>query len=393
MCKRHGVSTASSSRRNPRYRRAPVIERLLRETDEPPARCGRFVLGHGQAAAALASTMGLSALVVALVAAAPGRAAETRATVPLACLAQSGQPVNVSSPPDGAALELTPEPGQVLDLRGVTLTADPPRNPLVIRRAEGDVCVVGPTVIGNASRDASWSEMKRNHDGDGVLFARALGPFTLEGARIENVEDAVGPPKAPETPREVRFTVRGVYACHIRDDFVENDAALGGDISDTLVDGTHVFISARPGRGFEGEFPPATLTVRETLVRLDCKPDARADGQDTPAPEGLAGGACGVGRSLGMPFKWSGAAKNLHLEVANTIIRVDAAGRNGPRSMSFPPGDYRNVTLVWLGLGPYPGTLPEAGVSVTEDVTVWDTARAAWLRRHQYTPGAGCATR
>jgi hypothetical protein len=340
----------------------------------------------------LASVTGLTALVVALVTAAPGNAQEKRGMAPLACLDRAGQHVTVPSPPDGTAVELAPEPGQVLDLRGVTLPADPPRNPLVIRRAEGDVCVVGPTVIGSASRDATWSEMKRNHDGDGVLFARALGPFTLEGARIENVEDAVGPPKAPETPRAVQFTVRGAYACYIRDDFVENDAALGGEISDTLVDGTHVFISARPGRGFEGEFPPATLTVRDTLVRLDCKPDARADGQDTPAPEGLAGGACGVGRSLGMPFKWSGAAKNLRLDVADTIIRVDAAGRNGPRSMNFPPGDYRNVTLVWLGPGPYPGALPETGVSVTEDVAIWDTARADWLQRHGYTAGDACPT-
>jgi hypothetical protein len=231
----------------------------------------------------------------------------------------------------------------------------------VINRADG-VCVVGPTVMGNAPRGASWSEMKHNYDGDGVHFARATGAFTLEDAWIENVEDAVGPPKAPETPRTASFAVRGVYACYIRDDFIENDAALGGEISDTLVDGAHVFISARPGKGFDGQFSPATVQVRSSLVRLDCKPDERADGQDSPAAEGLAGGACGVAKSLGMPFKWSAAAKDLHVDIADTIIRVDAAGRNGPRSMNFPPGTYRNVTVVWLGSGPYPGRLPETGV-------------------------------
>jgi hypothetical protein len=289
---------------------------------------------------------------------------------------------------------LTPEPGEVLDLRGVTLSADPPFNPLVIRNADDNVCVVGPTVIGGAPRELSWSEMKHNNDGDGVHFARAKGPFTVEGARIENVEDAIGPPKAPETPRTARFTVRGVYACYIRDDFIENDAVLGGEISDTLVDGTHVFISARPGRGYKGgSFSPATLSVRDTLVRLDCKPDERRDGEDTPAPEGSAGGACGVGRSLGMPFKWSGAASDLRLEIADTIFRVDAAGRNGPRSMSFPYGDYHNVTLVWLGAGNYPGALPSSGVTVTDDVGVWDRARGDWLRRHGFRQGDGCVTR
>lgn len=311
----------------------------------------------------------------------------------LACLNRTGERITVVKPPPGESLELTPQPGQVLDLRGVILSADPPRDPLVIRRAVGDVCVVGPTVIGNAPRDASWSQMKREHDGDGVLFARATGPFTIEGAHIENVEDAIGPPKAPDTPRDVRFTVRGVYACYIRDDFVENDAALGGEISDSLVDGTHVFISARPSRGFKGDFPPATVTVRDTLVHLNCKPDERRDREDTPAAEGFAGGACGVGRSLGMPFKWSSAARQLRLDIADTIIRVDAAGRNDPRSMRFPEGDYHNVVLVWRGPGSYPGALPPTGVTVTDDVAVWDKARADWLRRHGFRQGEPCVTR
>jgi hypothetical protein len=336
----------------------------------------------------------VAAFVALLIVAAPSDAQEARHVDPLGCLDRPGEHFKPSSPPVGNALEIAPEPGQVLDLRAVMLSADPPRNPLVIRKADGDVCVVGPTIVGSAARETSWSEMKHNNDGDGVLFSRAQGPFTLEGARIENVEDAIGPPKSPETPRTARFAVRGVYACYIRDDFIENDAVLGGEISDTLVDGTHVFISARPGRGFKGgNFPRATVTVRDSLVHLDCKPDERKDGEDTPAPEGLAGGACGVGRSLGMPFKWSDAARELRLDVADTIIRVDAAGRNGPQSMNFPFGDYRKVTLVWLGSGHYPGALPSSGVTVTDDVAVWDKARADWLQRHGFRQDEGCVTR
>jgi hypothetical protein len=337
---------------------------------------------------------GLVTLVVAVAVVGPVLGQTMLSTGSMHCLDRGGEHITIAAPSPGETLELAPEPGQVLDLRSVVLAADPPRNPLVIRNADGDVCVIGPTVIGNAPRDASWSEMKHGHDGDGVLFARARGAFTLEDARIENVEDAVGPPKAPDTPRSARFTVRGVYACYIRDDFVENDAALGGEIRDSLVDGTHVFISARPGRGYKGDgFPPATITVRDTLVRLDCKPDERRDGEDTPAPAGFAGGACGVGRSLGMPFKWSGAARDLRLDVADTIIRIDAAGRNGARSMNFPDGDYRNVTLVWLGPGRYPGALPSSGVTVTDDAGVWDRARADWLQRHGFKQNEGCVTR
>ena len=94
-----------------------------------------------------------------------------------------------------------------------------------------------------------------------------------------------------------------------------------------------------------------------------------------------------------MPFKWSAAAEDLDLDIADTVIRIDAAGRNGSRSMSFPPGAYRDVTLIWLGSGPYPGALPERGVSVITDPMVWDMARADWLQRHGYTEGEPCATR
>ena len=48
----------------------------------------------------------------------------------------------------------------------------------------------------------------------------------------------------------------------------------------------------------------------------------------------------------------------------------------------FPPGTVaHNVTVAWLGPGPFPGNVP-AGVTVTTDRSVWDTARARWLARH-----------
>jgi hypothetical protein len=311
------------------------------------------------------------------------------------CLGRPGVRITTVSPPLSAPYTVRPQPGEVFDMRTLVLHAEPPHNPLVIERAEDGVCVVGPTIIGDAPRSATWLEMKHEHDGDGVRFSHARGPFVLEGAHIENVEDAIGPPKAPDTDRAASFLVRGVYACYIRDDFVEDDAALGGEIEDVLVDGAHVFISARPGRGSarDAAFPRATLRVRDSLVHLACMPDDRAEKQ--PGRGSEPGGSCDGKGSLGMLFKWSQAVQNLAVEITDTVLRVDDRGRNGPRSMDFPDGSYRNVTLVWTGPGAYPGRLPAEGVVVTDDTSVWDRVRADWLRRHGYRVNAdgGCARR
>jgi hypothetical protein len=303
------------------------------------------------------------------------------ASADAACLTTPGARIVKIPPSQPAPLSLRPQPGSVLDLRGLTLRAIPVKNPLVVFFASGGTCVTGVKIAGNTPPAATWTQVKASYDSDGVRFSTASGPFVLENASIVNVADAVAPPKAPDTPRTARFTVRGVYAARIRDDFVENDAALNGEIRDTLVDGTHVFLSARPGAGnSKARFDSGLVRVHDTLVRLDCKPDDRSDG------------SCGAGMSLGMPFKWSPAAAGLKVEVVNTIIRVDAEGRNGPRSMDFPAGSYHNVTLIWLGQGPYPGKLPASGVKVTRDTKLWDRARAAWLARRG-CPSSGCLGR
>lgn len=81
-----------------------------------------------------------------------------------------------------------------------------------------------------------------------------------------------------------------------------------------------------------------------------------------------------------MLFKWSPRAGSV--DVADCVFRVDAMAASGPKPMRFPEGNYRDVTLVWLGDGEYPADLPD-GVALTRDVEVWNAARTAWLSRHQ----------
>lgn len=291
------------------------------------------------------------------------------------CLAKPDGQITVVPPGKYTeGLRIRARAGHTYDLRGTFFYANPPKFPLVLLSPAQGACIVGPRVQGQQSRELSWMEMKTGgpvrgaRDGDGIHWTRPTGRVVIDGAWIDNVEDAIGPPKSPQTSREASWVVRHVYARYIRDDFIENDSCLNGEIYDTLVDGTYVFISARPGRGKHLRANPVTK-IRRVLVHLRFLPDPRpARGPRQP------------GKSVGQLFKWSDCGGRLDMK--DCILRVDGMFRRGPRPMSFPPGVYENVTLVWLGEGDYPGALPPEGVMVTKDVRVWEVARAKWLKRH-----------
>jgi hypothetical protein len=243
--------------------------------------------------------------------------------------------------------------------------------PVSLKGGPEGVCVLGGSVVGTQPRELPWRFMKKCYDGDAVHIESA-GPMVVDGLYSENVEDTFG-------PRGGGYRIiRNAYAKYLRDDFVENDGLLSGEIDDCLVEGAHVFISARPGRqaaerayAAKKDNPPH-VRVRNTLVHIPPMPydgDMKLADQDHIV-DGMSGGKL---------FKWSPAGGTL--DVADCVFRLDMMSPNGPKSMSFPGGTYKNVTLVWLGDGNYPAPLPE-GVTVTRDVSVWEKARAAWIERH-----------
>jgi hypothetical protein len=248
--------------------------------------------------------------------------------------------------------------------------------PLALRGGPAGVFVLGGTVIGRQPRELPWRFLKRSYDGDAVRV-ESSGEMVVDGLYAENIEDVV-------SPRGSGFwTVRGVYGKYVRDDFVENDGLLSGEIIDCLVDGCHVLVSARPGakaaeRAIAEKINhPPKVTIRDTLCHVEPLPydgDMKLEDRETIV-DGKAGGKL---------FKWSPAGGTL--EVENCVFRVDVISPQGAKSMSFPEGSYRNVTLVWLGAGDYPAPVPE-GMTVTRDVLVWDRARSDWLKKHGYARG------
>lgn len=303
------------------------------------------------------------------------------------CLARD--PSKITTGPSGVQTtkyEVTvPDNSRTYDLRPSTWWANhgisPDQiRPLAFRWVKDGTCVVGGRVIGQQSRDLTWREMKTTYHGDGLFLGEGFGHMTVNGLRLDNAMDGVNPREKVWWSQDADWEVRGVYARFTRDDFVENDGLLNGVIADTLVDGTFVFLSNRPGSSYEkGMSPKPHVKISDSLIHVQRMPYDTDMGGDPPVP-----GSMVDGKAHGNPFKWH-ATDGGTVEVSDSIFMIDGLSINGATAgqMDFPPGTYSNVTLVWLGGGTkYPGTLPVSGVTVTTNRAVFDNARANWISTH-----------
>lgn len=272
-----------------------------------------------------------------------------------------------------------PNPGDevTFDLRNWSSTAYPQNTlyPLSLGNAELNrgLCVIGGTVLGQLDRNLGWNEVKGNYDGDGLRIA-GQSWFYVDGLRVDNVEDGLSP-RGPQDP-STRPTLyaKNLYFTFIHDDCIENDACLPGVIEDSLFDGCYMGISERPGkgRGCPDSARGHTFTMDGVLMRLQRMP--RADGSG--------------GDAHGHFFKWTGRnepdSNAGTLIIRNSILLAEEVSYAGPNAMEFPTNTIaENVILVWLGQGRYPAKLPP-GVRVTNDISVWNNAKANWLNRHGY---------
>ena len=314
-----------------------------------------------------------------------------------AALALAGVPVPVvSSPADEPSLQAclsndtvvrlsgtydtevrypSPSPGTTFDSRDATFTAYPykslyPYN-LGKKTAPRRLCSVGGLVLGQQGRMLTWDQMKSRYDGD-ALRITGNSWYVADGLRVDNVEDGVAPRGTEDRyPKDGDgFVLRNLYFTYIRDDCVENDDIGGGQIYDSLFDGCYTGVSERPSdaspqwsyKAPRGE----TLSVDHVLMRLQAMPGPR--GTNDPSVRGH-----------GQLFKWSDVANAL--VVKDSVFLVETTP-NSDSYFPFPPRTQtQNVTIVWLGSGPFHWSVPP-GTTVTTDRSVWDRARANWLTRH-----------
>src|SRR5262245_18645505 len=267
-----------------------------------------------------------------------------------------------------------------LDLRQATFLANESTKgdelyPLtVVNGRHTGLYTVGGRVIGQQSRDLGHLAVKKQYPGNGLTL-QGPGVSTVEGMYIDNLHDAISP-----IEDVTKWVVKDVYAKYTRDDFVENDRLQPGIIENTLVDGTFVFLSNRPGADGGGitcdgqrSDPDLVVEIRKTLVWMERQPydGTGNDASKDPIKDGRGGGII---------FKWSDCGGRVVMSDSIFLIESITAGA-GVKGLIFPPGNYTNVTIVWRGAGNYPVALP-AGVKVTTDLAVWTNARKAWLTAH-----------
>jgi hypothetical protein len=234
--------------------------------------------------------------------------------------------------------------------------------------AQPHLCWVGGKVVGQQPRDLSWDTMKRRYDGAGLHITSADW-YLIDGLRVDNVEDGIDPRgKEGQYPKQADgMVIRNAYFKYVRDDCVENDDIAGGLIVDSLFDGCYTGVSEQPDP-IQSAYPaPAgeVLELDHVLLRL----------QMMPGPYGTHDPTV---RGHGQLFKWY--PQSNRLDIKDSIFLVQTQPNGG--TADFPAGTTAsNVTVVWLGKGPYPGSVPP-GVTITTNRGVWDSARSKWLKRH-----------
>ncbi len=243
------------------------------------------------------------------------------------------------------------------------------RYPIQLRDLR-DPSISGFSVMGVQARELPWRVMKAMWDGDALHVKGCTGTARVSDVYWENVEDGFG----PTGEGLERWSLHRAYMRYIRDDAVENDDLLPGEIVDCLIDGCFVFLSQR---GRPGATSGAVTRIRGCVVHVQAQPHDGVEGRAW-RDRNIEVGEDGVGRAPGMLFKWDSGAGSVSVE--DCVFRMDQPSFNGPADMVFPPGRYENVTLVWTGAGDYPQTLPE-GVTLSRDPEVWRRARAAWIAR------------
>ena len=254
-----------------------------------------------------------------------------------------------------AAFTTTLSPNERVDATTATWTGITPYP--VYFDSGADSCWNGGSVKGTFGVSTTWNVFHGNA-GMGVI-----GPgVTIDHLRVFNYGDGIRIRDNGDN-----FLIKDAYLSYIHDDCVQNDKLLTGTVTDSYLDGCYVAFSARrtSGTTFDGSLN--TWTISDSLVRLGAMPTV------------YSGDAAGHGGF----FKWDdNDPVSPKLNISNTIFRADQDTNH--QDLNLPNGydvTCSNNTMVWLGAGAFPGSLP-ACFTVTTDRSVWDTAAQNWDLAH-----------
>lgn len=282
---------------------------------------------------------------------------------------------------------IAPPPSATIDLRGTTLRGmgrGGAKSILTVQGFKG-VCILGGRLLSEQDPQVvPWVEGHREY-GAGILLKSGSGRVVAQNVVIaDSLQDGIT--IAGGLPDDVSFELLSSWIANTSDDGIQNDGGKRiAAIEDSLIE-AKMGLSLRSGRDSRGDsFGSGVVPIRDSLIDIICVADDRPDGSDRRDAAKARRNNCGPGRSTSWAFKWGGDASATKVDVSNTVIRLNGRNRNGWKANQWPPGTYRDVTLVWdpatHGMV-YDGPSLPAGVTLTTDRTVWDEAKTKWLTRH-----------
>jgi hypothetical protein len=248
---------------------------------------------------------------------------------------------------------------------------------------EVPVCFSGGIILGTQPVDATWGETKR--DGGGYAISINGKGAVVEAVRIHNHHDGFVP------YRSDGFVLRDSWLSYIRDDCIENDGHAEGTVRGNLFDGCYVFYSGTNGipNAPTGAGADGTLLIEGNLIRMQNMPGPYA--RRNPLGDRSASG-------YGEVFKTRGRDGRVpKLVMRNNVLAFEkpAEGRklqtrfNGPHVEIV---DCANNTILWLGSGSFPGSLPDDWeecftiIGGSEAQERWDRLRMQWIDAHPDIP-------
>ncbi len=225
-----------------------------------------------------------------------------------------------------------------------------------------DSCWTGSIVTGTFPVTTTWNVY---HGNAGFGFAGTN--FTLNGPRVFNYGDGIR-----TRDNSDGFTINDAYLAYIHDDCIENDRLENGTVDNSFLDGCYVGFSARQATNMSTDGHLNTMTVKNSLVRLQAMPTV------------YSGSAAGHGGW----FKWDEIrGTSPKLNITNTVFRADQVPNH--QSLDLPSGytvTCSHNTIVWLGPGTFPGTTSWKAkcpdTDITTNRTPWNTAARAWDIAH-----------
>jgi len=288
---------------------------------------------------------------------------------------------------------------------------------LVQMDSSTDLCIAGGEITSPNAHNITWLEnydtiglgkgyrlgTTRNHaavdlDGAERPIVTGLYFFNLhDGARFNGAKD---------------WRFEHSWGEYTRDDCIENDKMASGTIYDVLLDGCYTGYSNRATGLTDDDGSPITgfdktVTFEKVLLRMEMMPGAykaceRPHLYFDSARQPYTSSSC-VERDVygtGNLFKLYDQSDdtggiNPTFNFIDSFFVVDQV-RDNARSedrADFPPenkiGVCENVTIVYLGEGPYPGRLPPQGCYTLYDqenrangLSLWQQKVAEWHDRH-----------